>query len=254
MIPLVHRTPPDAPRPKRPRPKQIGTEWRALVEIAHLSSKVPFLVRLPTGSGQRVLLLPGWRAPEWVMEPLRLFLRAKGFDAEHWGLGKNEGDPEGDSHRMAAKLRQTLEPGEKVALVGWSLGGVIARETARLVPELVSLVVTYGTPARGGPTYTRGADRWGQEACEDFDRRTFEADQVDPIQVPIAAIFSRRDFIVSWPACIDRYSLNVTHYEVDSTHIGMGYDPHVWSVIAHTLADGSQMPMGQAKDQRIVQQ
>jgi hypothetical protein len=63
-----------------------------------------------------------------------------------------------------------------------------------------------------------------------------ELDVASPISVPITAIFTRRDGIVSWRACIDRTSPEVRHVEVFSTHIRMGFDPDVWRVIAERLA------------------
>ncbi len=63
-----------------------------------------------------------------------------------------------------------------------------------------------------------------------------ERDRRQPIGAPIAAVFSRRDSIVSWPACIDRVNPNVTHYEVDATHFSMGVDPSVWRVVLERLA------------------
>jgi hypothetical protein len=112
----------------------------------------------------------------------------------------------------------------------------VARETARLEPESVSQIITYGTPVVGGPTFTIGASAWGREACGRIAQRTAELDRASPIRVQITAIFSRNDEIVSWPACIDRASPNVRHFEVRSTHIGMGLDPAVWAVVASRLA------------------
>ena len=75
-------------------------------------------------------------------------------------------------------------------LVGWSLGGVIARETARLRPELVHRVVTFGTPAIGGPTYTAGADRMGAEECRRIEQLQTELDESNPIGTPITAVYT----------------------------------------------------------------
>ncbi len=96
------------------------------------------------------------------MAPLRSYLRRLGHEARGWGLGVNTGYPERDSEILAGQVAaQHEQTGRKVALVGWSLGGVIARETARTVPHAVSRVITYGTPAIGGPTYTLGAQAFG---------------------------------------------------------------------------------------------
>ena len=174
------------------------------------------------------------------MAPLRAYLRSVGHDAHGWGLGVNSGHPERDTEILAEKVAaQHQQTGRKIALVGWSLGGVIARETARTVPDAVSRVITYGTPAIGGPTYTLGAAAFGRAESARIRQMITDLDGRNPIQVPITAIFTRRDRVVSWPACIDRTSPDVEHVEVHSTHAGMGLDPNVWHVVATRLATTS---------------
>jgi hypothetical protein len=114
------------------------------------------------------------------------------------------------------------------------LRSVPARFGARrsMVLAAVAHVVTYGTPAVGGPTYTLGAREWGAEVCARDAAAAAQRDATDPIRVPITAVLSRRDRVVAWPACVDRTSLDVVHVEVGSSHLGMGLDPHVWATVA----------------------
>ena len=128
------------------------------------------------------------------------------------------------------------EHGSPVSLVGWSLGGVIAREVARQHPEAVRRVITYGTPVVGGPMFTAVARPVGPEASVAARRVAERLDLESPIQVPLTVVFTKRDGIVSWEACIDRSSPYAEHVEVSSTHIGMGLDPDVWRVVADRLA------------------
>ena len=208
-----------------------------MLQPARLLVRAPQLARSPRGNGGPVIDIPGWKAPEASMAPLRSYLRRLGHDARGWGLGVNTGDPERDSEILAAQVvAQHEQTGRKVALVGWSLGGVIARETARTVPHAVSRVITYGTPAVGGPTYTLGAQAFGRAESQRIRAMITDLDRQNPISVPITAIFTRRDRVVSWPACIDRTSPDVEHVEVRSTHAGMGLDPDVWQVVADRLA------------------
>ena len=107
------------------------------------------------GSGQKVMLLPGFGATDGTLLPLKEFLQATGFEVQTWGLGLNKGfDGEaGPTHmtRMTERVQeQILEflngSTEKVALVGHSFGGLYARETAARYPHLVERVITMGSP------------------------------------------------------------------------------------------------------------
>jgi pimeloyl-ACP methyl ester carboxylesterase len=210
-------------------------EVRAVLQVARLLRAAPWLAGAPRGSGTVVVDLPGWRAPEASGAPLRAYLRALGYDARPWGLGTNGGAPARDAERLAERLAAT-HGDAPVALVGWSLGGVVAREIARAEPDRVSHVVTYGTPVVGGPTYTFAATAYGERASRRAAQLAARLDADRPIRVPITAIFTRRDGVVDWRACIDRTSPHVRHVEVGSTHLGLGLDPDVWWTVAQALA------------------
>jgi pimeloyl-ACP methyl ester carboxylesterase len=212
-------------------------------DLARLLRAAPWLASAPRGDGSVVIDLPGWRAPEVSTAPLRMYLRLLGWSARPWGLGVNRGTPEADAERLAARVSAASEP---VALVGWSLGGVVAREVARALPDRVSRVVTFGTPVVGGPTHTIGARTFGERECRRATALIDALDAEQPIQVPITAIFTRRDRIVDWRACIDRASPNVTHVEVGSTHLSLGIDPDVWWTIATALASTAGNARGES--------
>jgi hypothetical protein len=231
-----YRTPPEAPSPRAIKPIGMAAEVLGAREAYRLALAYRSLAKLPPGNNDPVILIPGWKAPQETMAPLRRFLRNRNYNAHYWGLGTNQGDPEADSERLAEKVaKQVQQSGRKVALVGWSLGGVIAREVGRNLPGSVAQVITYGTPVIGGPTFTPAARVYGEPECRRISNRIVELDEQRPIAVPITAIFTRKDRIVSWPACIDRSSPNITHYEVRSTHVSMGFDPDVWQLISKSL-------------------
>lgn len=200
-------------------------------------ARAPWLARAPRGDGHLVIDIPGWLAPESSCVALRAYLRWLGYDARPWGFGVNRGDPERDAKRLASRIVKWSDdrPG-RVSLVGWSLGGVIAREVARALPQEVRRVVTYGTPVVGGPTHTVGAETWSADERARITAVIERVDASNPIRSPIAAIFSKRDGIVDWRACIDRSSIDVGHVEVTSPHLGLGIDPDVWTVTADRLA------------------
>lgn len=238
------------PRPQGPpSSRAVLGELGSGLAALRIAGAVPRLLAAPRGDGHAVVDLPGWKAPEISGAPVRAYLRALGYDARGWGNGCNTGDPRRDAERVSRMvLGLAEEKGAPVSLVGWSLGGVIAREVARRHPAAVRRVITYGTPVVGGPRFTAVARAYGPEASTAAARVAKRLDAESPIQVPLTVIFTRRDGIVSWEACIDRVSLRVEHVEVSSTHIGMGLDPDVWRVVADSLAPvpvpGSNSPRG----------
>ena len=210
-------------------------ELGSALGAVRLVGALPRLSVAPRGDGHLVVDIPGWRAPEVTGAPLRAYLRALGYDARGWGFGTNLGDPRRDVERLAGRVLHLVDrEGAPASLVGWSLGGVIAREVARRHPDAVRRVVTYGTPVVGGPTHTTIARAQG--AGSGTGRVTRDLHAAAPIRVPLTAVFSRRDGIVSWQACIDRTTPGVEHVEVSSTHLGMGVDPDVWAVVADRLS------------------
>ncbi len=112
--------------------------------------------------------------------PLRAYLRRLGYDAHGWGFGTNLGDTSRDIDRLAERLLELVEEtGSPASLVGWSLGGVIAREVARRHPAAVRRVITYGTPV-GGPTYTTVARAYSRGPDPDGHREARRLDETNP--------------------------------------------------------------------------
>lgn len=220
-----------------PSTRTALAEVGSLLGAVRLVGALPRLATAPRGDGHPVVDIPGWRAPELSGAPLRGYLRTRGYDARAWGFGVNRGDPRRDVERLARSVRDLADAeGTTVSLVGWSLGGVIAREVARRHPDAVRRVITYGTPVVGGAAFTTIARTYGGGAGADAGRVARRLAAGAPIGVPVTAVFSRRDGIVSWQACIDHSSSDVEHVEVSSTHLGMGVDPDVWAIVADRLA------------------
>ncbi len=195
------------------------------------------LAAAPDGGGETVLVIPGMGVGDFSTATLRRFLRRHGFDARGWGLGRHRPEVWRTMPRALALLERTAaEKGGKVSLVGWSLGGIVARELARLRPDLVRRVVTLGSPVRGGLRHTAIAglfriQGWDLDHVADL---TAAADRV-AIRVPVTAIWSRRDGIVAWQACVAE-GAGQENVEVDSVHWGLGLDPDVLVATAERLA------------------
>ncbi|MFM9864182.1 MAG: esterase/lipase family protein [Micropepsaceae bacterium] len=239
------------PKPKRPKvrgqlkPPSLRTlagETLGVLAVPRLIAAIPSLADLPRGKGAAVMVLPGFGGGDASTIVLRGLLAALGYTVSGWGLGVNRGNVEATLPKVEAQVEAFAKrTGRKVHLVGWSLGGVFAREVARDRPKLVASVVTMGTPVVGGPKYTRvgavysafGANLDALEARIDERNRRL-------IKVPVTAIWSRADGIVDWRACIDPYDRDIDHVEVRATHLSLGFDPHVLRIVADRL--GAQHP------------
>jgi pimeloyl-ACP methyl ester carboxylesterase len=222
------------------QPPPIGRlAWEALsgVELGRLLLRSPALLGAPRGNAP-VAVLPGYGADDASTLPLRTFLRRLGHEVQGWSLGRNRGDVEALLPRVTEGVRALAERhGRPVHLVGQSLGGVLARELARNEPDRIAQVVTLGTPVVGGPSATRLGFRYSPQQRARISAVIEERNRI-PISVPVTAVYSRRDGIVAWEACIDHHNAQVDHVEVSSSHLGMGLDPAVWMLTARLLSAG----------------
>ena len=223
--------------PRRPDLWRLARESQALREFPRLAWNLPDLARKPRGDGAPVLVFPGFGTGDGSTLVLRGFLRGLGYRVRGWGLGRNDGNVPELIPRVADLVARTAEQVGPVRLVGWSLGGYLAREAARERPEAVDRVVTLGTPVVGGQKYTVAA---GFYLSRGYDLDEIEAEVKErnavPLETPVTAVYSRSDAVVSWEACIDRDSPGVEHVEVESTHVGLGFSPDVYRIVADRLA------------------
>src|ERR1700758_1653709 len=224
--------------PSRP-PSQLllALEVRGVWEFQAFLAAYPLLRRAPRGDGHPVLVLPGLAASDVSTRPLRTYLAAQGYAAHGWKQGPNRGPRSGVEAGIDARLAElALHYNRKVSLIGWSLGGVFAREAARRSADLVRQVITLGSPFANEPKASnawrlyearsgRGVDDWpGGEAMK------------LPPPVPSTAIYSRSDGIVAWQGCREQESATTENIEVEGSHSGLGYNPAVLYAIADRLA------------------
>lgn len=211
-------------------------ETASAAELARLAWSYPDLQKQPRGKGEPVVVLPGFATDDLSTWMLRRYLRELGYRVYGWKLGLNHGDlralipaVEELAHRCAIKR------GQRVRLVGWSLGGLIAREIARDNPWLVERVITMGSPTCV-PRY-RSARHWFSVFGHDLEAI---ADAVEkrgdkPILVPVTAIHATYDGIVGPAECVDPDE-SVEHIDVATTHLGLGINPIVYRIVAQRLA------------------
>lgn len=221
-----------------PDPSRVIREARGLIELPRLLLRFPALALQPRGHGQPVLILPGYGAGDGSTSILKYYLLLLGYRARGWGLGRNNGAAADLLPRILKRVTSLARRNkQKVHLIGWSLGGYLARELARERGDLISKVITLGTPVVGGPKYTVVAN-WFRERGIDVDAIAAEVERRNQVALntPVIAIYSRRDAVVAWQACIDRNASNVEHIEVRTTHLGFGFSPEVYKIIARRLA------------------
>ncbi len=234
------------PIPEVPMHHRVLRETRALWELTRLARQWTDLTRVPQGAGETILVLPGFGTGDASTAFLRRYLTRLGYKPRGWGLGVNDGKVDELIPKVTALTRLTAEAvGAPIALVGWSLGGYLGREAAREHPASVSRIVTLGTPVIGGPKYTAAGKlytKWGYD-LDAIEAEVHERDRV-PLLVPITAIYSRGDSVVSWQACIDHLTPHIRHVEVETTHVGFGFSPDVYREIAIGLGEGPVSPFG----------
>ncbi len=217
----------------------VMREIRGLLELPRLALRVPDLARQPRGHGQTVLVLPGYGAGDGSTSLLKSYLRLLGYRVTGWHFGRNSGDVAELLPRLLKRILSiTYKTQQPIRIVGWSLGGFLAREIARERPDLVNRIITLGTPVIGGPKYTVVAPMFRRRGI-DVDAIEAEIERRNQIllRTPVTAIYSRVDAVVTWRACIDHFGLNVEHVEVRTTHLGLGFSPDVYKIIAQRLAD-----------------
>ncbi len=221
-----------------PDPARLIREARGLIELPRLLLRFPELALQPRGHGEPILILPGYGAGDGSTTLLKGYLRLLGYRARGWGLGRNGGNAAELLPRILKRMASFARRADhKVHLIGWSFGGYLARELARERGDLVAQVITLGTPVIGGPKYTVVANTFRRRGI-DVDAIAAEVEARNQISftAPVIAIYSRRDCVVAWQACIDAGAANVEHVEVRTTHLGLGFSPEVYKIIARRLA------------------
>ncbi len=225
---------------KPPSKLLFALELRALPELGSFIAAAPLLTAMtPRGDGHPVLVLPGLATSDRSTVALRTFLKSKGYDAHGWDLGRNYGPLPGIERGMVDKVDALYEKsGRKVSLVGWSLGGIYARQLAKLMPEKIRTVVTLGSPFNGDP---RATNAWrlyeftSGHKVDDRERHMGGAISESP-PVPTTAIFSRTDGICAWQSCMENELPHTESVEVEGSHCGLGHHPAAVFAIADRLA------------------
>ena len=234
------------PVAKSPGMAYMLAESRAPFEAATLVPAMPILLRAPRGDGHHVVAIPPFGTGDFFTTVLRTYLRRLGYVVHPWGQAEILA-----LHRLhtvaVSRLREVAdEAGEPVSLIGHSLGGIYAREVARVAPEHVRRVVTVGSPFGGD---LKSNVVWPMYESVTGTRIKSIPAQVltrmnEPLPVSSTAIYSRTDGVVSWFSCIDEEAPEAENIAVPGSHIGLLHNPVALYVIADRLAQppGTHQP------------
>ena len=223
-------------------------EIRAFNERAVMTAALPLLRRLPKGDGHHVVVLPGFTAGDGSTRPLRRLLRDLGYHSHGWRLGQNLGPTReilgGIGDLLERVHREARAP---ITIIGWSLGGLYARELARAAPHAVRQVITLGSPIQMIEDDSSGAEQiWRR--LRHLHAPTFTRDvraAFRPhLEVPATSIYSRTDGVVSWQSSLIRKTALSENIRVVGSHCGLGFNTAVIYAIADRLAQpaGSWRP------------
>ena len=221
---------------RRPGLGLLLLEGRAVLEMAALLVAYPLLRRAPRGDGHPVLVLPAFMTSDFSTRVLRSFLRDRGYAAHGWKLGRNTGPTPETVASLVQRLHELRRRHDRrVSLIGWSLGGVYARELARAFPPDVRQVITLASPFRDLEATNVPAFLLARRRPHP-DEAAFRARLRLPLPVPMTAIYSRTDGIAAGRSCVAEPGPQSESIEVDSSHLGIGHHPVVLLTIADRLA------------------
>lgn len=222
---------------RAPGPWLLALEGRAPWEFAASLAATPWLRRLPRGDGHRVLVLPGLAANDLTTLPMRSFLKDRGYEPAPWQQGLNLGPRAGVLDAVRERVRALFElEGRKVSLLGWSLGGVYAREIAKEMPALVRCVITLGSPFAGPPQATNAWWLFERVSGHPEPDTQMQAALREAPTVPTTSIYSRTDGVVAWQCSLNPPGPLAENIELHASHIGLGLNPLAMAAIADRLA------------------
>ena len=190
----------------------------------------------PTADPRAVMLIPGFGSHPWRMTAMRKGLEAAGHSVADWGLGWNLGASEDRFEAVCRAVTSMSEAeGRPLVLVGWSLGGVFAREIAKRLPERVEKVITLGSPFSGDMHGNNAWRIYHWIAGHAVDEPPVPMDFADKPPVPTIALWSARDGIVHRRCASGRPGERDVSIPVRCTHMGFAWHPEAIAAVADAI-------------------
>jgi len=207
-------------------------EWSALLPYQLIKK------RSQEGDGHPVIVFPGFMASDNSTKPLRAFLDSIGYNSYGWDVGRNYGNP--DTIEELTEMVEYLYRShlKKVSIIGWSLGGIYARQVAKELPHITRQVITLGSPFSGIDKPNNAVWMYnlitGGKGISQIDPNYLKEIPLSA-PVPTTAIYSREDGVVPWQACMEIESHIHQNVRVRGSHFGLGVNPVVLQIIANRL-------------------
>jgi pimeloyl-ACP methyl ester carboxylesterase len=236
----------------------MALEVRAIWEFSALLPAWPLLNRAPRGDNHPVLVFPGLTANDISTAPLRRYLQLLNHSACGWDQGFNFGPRPGVLDEARDQVMRTCDStGRKVSLIGWSLGGIYARELAKELPDMVRGVITMGTPFAGSHKSTNAWRLYELASGRSVAHEAASYNLPAAPPVPTTSIYSRSDGVVAWQGSIQTPSKanpQTENIEVVASHVGLGFNPSAWWAVADRLAqpEGEWKPFSREKRGRVL--
>lgn len=224
-------------------------ESRTVLELAASALTLPLLLNAPSGK-QPVMVMPGFLASDVSTIALRRFLSVKGYKAYGWKHGRNLGQHFVPSSLPVREdlLETVIKIVEKeqrpIHLIGWSLGGIIAREVARTMPDLVASVITLGSPFNSPEMSAPIASTMFKKLNSKRigDKFPIPDSLSEAPLVPCTSIYSKSDGITHWRGCHQEgEEAHIENIRVKGSHLGLGHHPAVLWLIARRLSANSNI-------------
>lgn len=225
---------------KIPQNISLLCDVRLIYELNEYFKSLPLLNNSFSGNNDPVLVLPGFMTGDFCTSPMRTFLNSIGYCAEPWELGINTGPTNKLINSVASRVMELYEKYNKpINLVGWSLGGIYAREIAKRLPDQIDKVITLGTPFNG-LNVELVKKYFLDSGINDLDALTPKMVNQLHIQSghPYTSIYSKSDQLINWRACYIKNNLaqKIESVEIDSSHFGMCHNPSAINVVADRLS------------------
>jgi hypothetical protein len=191
--------------------------------------------------GPPVMVVPGFLATDRTTLGLQRALGAGGFHATGTEMGLNTGARPDTLPRLAERI-EAFGGGRPVTLIGWSLGGLFAREVAKLRLELVEKVITLGTPFSGDPRSNNAWRVYELVAGHKVDDPPIETRVDEKPPVPTLAIWSARDGIVAPASARGRPGERDAELEMHCSHMGFATSARAYPTIVEAVRNFNSSP------------